>query len=77
MTLLKDIIEYVEDLLDDEKEITKYDNTITYNNLPNLYEQCPNCNSKEYHLIQEILEDAVMKVKCKNCELHFYTDWGK
>ena len=75
--LLKDIIDYIDDKLDDVKEITDYDDLIDDDNEPNLYNKCPHCNSEEYDFIKELLEDAVMKVKCRKCENNYYTDFGK
>ena len=75
--LLEEIIDFVENLLDDEKDITSYDKTISYDNEPKLYERCPHCDSEEYKFIKEILEDAVMKVKCNKCENNYYINFGK
>ena len=77
LELLADIKDFIEDIEYDLKEITEYDENIDYNNEPNLYRQCPHCNSEEYNFVGEVLEDAIMKVRCSTCENYYYINFGK
>jgi len=60
-----------------EEGITSYDQNINYDNIPNMYDKCPHCEHEENKWISEVLEDAVMKVRCKHCENTYYINFGK
>ena len=76
---IEELEELIDDFRDDFKEenITKYDRNIDYEEHPKLYEVCPHCGCKNYTWIKEVLEDAILKVKCDRCENNFYTDFSK
>lgn len=58
-------------------DLTHYDNEIDYGNEPNLYKKCPHCDSEKWNWIKEVLEDVVLKVRCRNCHNNYYRNFGK
>ncbi|MFX1476695.1 MAG: hypothetical protein ACFFCI_01060 [Promethearchaeota archaeon] len=78
---LRKIKEMLNSLISNVKDenLGIYDHNIDYDHKPTLYKRCPHCNAKEhdYEFIKEVLEDAIMKVKCNQCGNNFYIDFGK
>ena len=57
--------------------LSEYDDKITYNIRPKLHELCPHCNGSSVTWIKEVLEDAILKVKCTMCQNNYYKDFSK
>lgn len=88
MNSIIDLLDKVEEIRDITDEIlriknvyllsiTKYDNEMTYDNEPNTFKVCPHCESDEYIWLKEVLEDAILKVRCVNCSNKYYREFGK